>query len=184
MRLEVFRRINQGGTPLSGQDIRLAYYGGQSCSIAFLRIVGVYDPDRVAGQRFRETSKTSFGLDYPWKTEQGKEAWREWWKDKDISRGQTASEMFLWSLVAAQVNNLDGLLKNEDALRKIDCRFNRGVDGALDAYCAQLKFQDANESTPPILMSLDEMKNKFFPAFEKWFGTLLGQKGTQPFLSS
>ena len=29
-RLEVFRRINQGGTPLSGQDIRLAYYGENS----------------------------------------------------------------------------------------------------------------------------------------------------------
>ncbi|MEJ0089585.1 MAG: DUF262 domain-containing protein [Limisphaerales bacterium] len=57
MRLEVFRRINQGGTPLSGQDIRLAYYGGQSSSIAFIRIVGVYDSTKVSGQRFRETTK-------------------------------------------------------------------------------------------------------------------------------
>src|ERR1039457_3445700 len=26
LRLEIFRRINEGGTPLSGQDIRLSYY--------------------------------------------------------------------------------------------------------------------------------------------------------------
>lgn len=176
MRLEVFRRINQGGTPLSGQDIRLAYYGGQSASIAFIRIVGVYDSNKFSGQRFRETTKASFNLDHPWTTEQGKEAWLEWWGDKDISRGQTASEMFLWSLASAQVETLDALLKNEDALRKIDCRFNRAIDEALDAYCAQLRYQDTNTSTPPILMTLADMKDKFFPAFEQWFGMLLAEK--------
>jgi hypothetical protein len=44
MRLEIFRRINQGGTPLSGQDIRLAYYGAKSRSLALIRLAGVYDP--------------------------------------------------------------------------------------------------------------------------------------------
>lgn len=32
IKLEVFRRINEGGTPLTGQDIRLAYYS-QSTSV-------------------------------------------------------------------------------------------------------------------------------------------------------
>jgi uncharacterized protein with ParB-like and HNH nuclease domain len=30
LRLEIFRRINEGGTPLSGQDIRLSYYSTSS----------------------------------------------------------------------------------------------------------------------------------------------------------
>jgi hypothetical protein len=45
MRLEIFRRINQGGTPLSGQDIRLAYYGEKSPSLALIRLAGV--PERL-----------------------------------------------------------------------------------------------------------------------------------------
>ena len=36
MRLEIFRRINQGGTPLSGQDLRLAYFGETSPSLALI----------------------------------------------------------------------------------------------------------------------------------------------------
>jgi uncharacterized protein DUF262 len=40
MRLEVFRRINQGGTPLSGQDIRLAVYGSNSPTMAVIRLAG------------------------------------------------------------------------------------------------------------------------------------------------
>jgi uncharacterized protein with ParB-like and HNH nuclease domain len=30
LRLEIFRRVNEGGTPLSGQDIRLSYYSESS----------------------------------------------------------------------------------------------------------------------------------------------------------
>ncbi|WP_208344948.1 GmrSD restriction endonuclease domain-containing protein, partial [Aetokthonos hydrillicola] len=40
-KLEIFRRINEGGTPLSGQDIRLAYYI-RSKSVTFIRVVGIY----------------------------------------------------------------------------------------------------------------------------------------------
>src|SRR5450759_1556822 len=65
MRLEIFRRINQGGTPLSGQDIRLAYYGAKSPSLAVIRLAGVYDPDREASGRFLKTARTQFGLAYP-----------------------------------------------------------------------------------------------------------------------
>ncbi len=50
MRLEVFRRINQGGTPLSAQDIRLAYYA-DSKSVALIRLAGVYAPDSASAKR-------------------------------------------------------------------------------------------------------------------------------------
>jgi hypothetical protein len=176
MRLEVFRRINQGGTPLSGQDIRLAYYGGECAATAFIRIAGIYDPDRAAAKRFLSTAKAK-GLEYPWKTEVGREAWHEWWADKEISRGQSASEMVLWSLVSAQAQTLDQLLSNPAALQALNCRFSRAVDEALDAYCAQLKFQEAHQTVPPIFMGLSDMRDKFFPHFEAWFATLLAEKG-------
>jgi hypothetical protein len=66
MRLEIFRRINQGGTPLSGQDIRLAYYGEKSPSLALIRLAGVYDPEREASKRFLARAK-EIGISYPWK---------------------------------------------------------------------------------------------------------------------
>jgi len=178
MRLEVFRRINQGGTPLSGQDIRLAYYGEKSCSLAFVRLTGVYDPARHSARRFVESAKTQFALALPWKSTTALAAWRDWWEDKEIARGQTPSEAFLWSLVCAQVDELDSILQNAAALQKLNVRFNRAIDEALDAYCAQLRWQDTNTSAPPPLMTFDEMRDKFFPHFERWIDLLVGQKGT------
>jgi len=71
MRLEIFRRINQGGTPLSGQDIRLAYYGSESPSLALIRLAGVYDRERPAAKRFlnKNGPAESLGVEYPWKDE-------------------------------------------------------------------------------------------------------------------
>ncbi len=176
-RLEVFRRINQGGTPLSGQDIRLAYYGEKSPSLALIRLAGVYDPDRQAAKRFLDSAKKQFGIEYPWRIPSARQAWRDWWEDKEIARGQTASETFLWSLVAAQVDRLDAILQNPAALQSLNTRFNRAIDEALDAYCAQLRWQDLNSSVPPALMALDEMRDSFFPHFETWIDLLIGQKG-------
>ncbi|MGZ9219934.1 MAG: DUF262 domain-containing protein [Candidatus Binatia bacterium] len=119
MRLEVFRRINQGGTPLSGQDIRLAYYGEKSPSLALIRLSGVYDPDRLAAKRFIQNAKGEFGISYPWNSPSALETWRDWWEEKEIARGQTASETFLWSLVTAQVEQLDSILQNDSALQKL-----------------------------------------------------------------
>ncbi len=178
MRLEVFRRINQGGTPVSGQDIRLAYYGGTSPSIALIRLMGVYDPETQAGKRFVDTAKTQFDIEYPWNDGVAAKTWHEWWTEKNISRGQTASEMFLWSLVTAQVEELDSLLRNTAALEKINCRFKqRAVDEALDAYCAQLRYQDSDGTIPPILMSLKDMKTTFAPLFQRWIALILGRRG-------
>jgi hypothetical protein len=174
MRLEIFRRINQGGTPLSGQDIRLAYYGDKSPTLAFIRLVGIYDPSRKAARRFIANAKTSFGLDNPW-TDQS--VWTDWWEDKDIARGQTASEAFLWSLVSAEHDKLHHILQNSAALSKINVVYNGGIDEALDAFCAQLHWQDTNSSIPSALMSIDEMKGAFFPHFEDWINVLVGVKG-------
>lgn len=176
MRLEVFRRINQGGTPLSGQDIRLAYYGENSPSLAFIRLVGVYDKNRQASRRFIETAREKFGLAHPWTNRDALGAWLDMWKDKDISRGQTASEMFLWSFMTAQHNKINGILQNTDALGKLNVRFSKGIDEALDVYCAQLHYQDKNPIAPPALITFNEMKSDFFPYFEKWIG-MLGSAG-------
>ena len=159
MRLEIFRQINQGGTPLSGQDIRLAYYGEKSASLALIRLAGVYDPNREASKRFLERAH-EIGLSYPWKNP---EVWKDWWEDKAISRGQTASEAFLWSLIVAQVDRLNQVMTNQEALKKLNVGFSRDIDGALDAYCAQLRWQDTNSSMPPVLMTFNEMRELVFP---------------------
>ena len=175
MRLEIFRRINQGGTPLSGQDIRLAYYGKDSPSLTLIRLAGVYNPEKPATRRFLNHAK-QFKIEYPWKNEITRECWLEWWDGRDIARGQTASEMFLWSMISAQVKILDSLLENGSALQALKCRFSGALDTALDAYCAQLSYDDNNPKTPPVLMPFSEIRDQFFPAFEKWIGYILCQK--------
>ncbi len=177
MRLEVFRRINQGGTPLSGQDIRLAYYGSNSPSLMFIRLVGVYNPEKLAAKRFLDRARSEFQMEYPWKDNSARECWEEWWADKEIAKGQTASEAFLWSLIAAQVERLDAILQNKAALQSLNSRFNRAVDEALDACCAQLRYQDQNSSTPPALIPYSEIRDQFFPFFQECIGYFLGQKG-------
>lgn len=176
MRLEVFRRINQGGTPLSGQDIRLAYYGSESPSLALIRLAGAYDPEKPAAKRFLARAR-DFGIEYPWKDEDARRMWESWWAEKEIARGQTASEAFLWAVISAQVEKLDAILQNSSALQTLNCRFNGSIDAALDACCAQLRYQDHNIDAPPALMPTSEMKDSFFPAFEKWVGDFLGLKG-------
>jgi hypothetical protein len=111
-RLEVFRRINRGGTPLSGQDIRLAVYGTGSRTGTFIRLSGIYAPERQASERFLKVATEKFKLSYPWTDLRALKNWREWWEDKDIALGQTPSEMFLWSLASNQVTKLDTLLGN------------------------------------------------------------------------
>ena len=148
MRLEIFRRINQGGTPLSGQDIRLAYYGEKSPSLALIRLAGIYDPRRLASIRFLENAQSQFGLSYPWENVGGQEVWKDWWEDKAISQGQTASEAFLWSLVVADVDKHAAIMSNQEALKKLNVGFSSDIDAALDAYCSQLSWQDTHASPP------------------------------------
>ena len=177
MRLEIFRRINQGGTPLSGQDIRLAYYGEKSPSLALIRLAGIYDPGRQASIRFLRNAQSQFRLSYPWENLGVQDVWQEWWEDKAISHGQTASEAFLWSLVVAEVDRLGAIMSNHDARTKLKVGFSRDIDAALDAYCAQLRWQDTHPTEPPALMTFNEMRDTFFPYFAGWINLLIGQKG-------
>lgn len=172
MRLEVFRRINQGGTPLSGQDIRLAYYGEHSPAVAFVRLAGIYDSEREAAQRFLDGARARYGFEDPWLATGAAQAWQDLWDEKDISRGQTSSEMFLWALMAAQYSELDGIIQNKDALAKINVRFNQSIDEALDVYCAHLNYQDRNGAVPPVLFTAEEMRGNVFPYFAAWIAEL------------
>ena len=172
MRLEVFRRINQGGTPLSGQDIRLAYWGEHAPSLAFVRLAGIYDGHRAASQRFIESAARNYGLNFPWENTPAQDAWKDLWEDKELARGQTASEMFLWSLMAAQYVELDAIIQNRDALAKLNVRFSQGIDEAMDVYCAQLNYQDRNPSKPPVLFTIDDLRAVVFPHFAEWIAHL------------
>jgi hypothetical protein len=172
MRLEVFRRINQGGTPLSGQDIRLAYYGESSPTLAFIRLVGIYDGQKQAAQRFKSTAKINYGLDLPWEYAGGSATWKDLWENKELARGQTASEMFLFSIMSAQHSELDVILQNTNALAKLNVNYNKSIDDALDVVCAQLNYQDRNRDAPPVLFTLDVIRDTFFPYFAVWIDRL------------
>jgi len=176
MRLEIFRRINQGGTPLSGQDIRLAYYGEKSPSLTFIRLAGVYDPERDSSKRFLERAR-ELKVDNPWKDARAADAWKDWWEDRPISRGQTASESFLWSLIVAQAERVNSIMNDRETLKKINVVFTGDIDAALDAYCAMLRWQESHSSVPPMLMTIGEMTERFFPYFERWIKELVGNKG-------
>jgi hypothetical protein len=177
MRLEVFRRINQGGTPLSGQDIRLAYFGEGSKSVAFIRLVGIHDKSSTAGARFIRNAEEKYGLVFPWNDALALDTWNDWWADKEIARGQTPSEMFVWSVLAAQANKMSALLNNKGALESINARFNNIIAEVLDTYCAQVKYQDVHPEVPSLLFSFEEMRDKFFPHFQSWIDFFLRQAG-------
>jgi len=178
MRLEVFRRINQGGTPLSGQDIKLAYFGEGSASVTFIRLVGVYEQDGAAGDRFIRSARDKYGLSFLWSDNLAFDTWSDWWLDKEISRGQTASEMFLWALMAAQAGKVDSLLLNKGALETLKCRYTGIISEALDAYCAQIQYQDQHPQAVPLLMDLDELRDSFFLHFQRWIDFLLREAGS------
>jgi hypothetical protein len=175
MKLEIFRRINQGGTPLSGQDIRLAYYGESSPSVAFIRLAGIYDSERPGSIRFIKSAESAYRLQYPWKRP-ALDFWQEWWDDKEIARGQTASESFLYGLVVANYLELDRLLSNSGALAKLNIRFSGSMDEALDACIAQFQYQDKNPEFPPYLTSHQQMVNDYYPLFSEWIVNLLGRQ--------
>lgn len=172
MKLEIFRRINQGGTPLSGQDIRLAYYGDTSKSVVFIRLTGVYDKDRASSVRTIKSAKEKHEMSYPW-VDDNYRFWNEWWLNKGISYGQRASEMFLWSLLSIYYENLSNLLHNHRTLNIINCRYHNTIDEALDAFCGYLKHQDKDETVPRLFMSYEEMSTGFVSYFMNAFSEIV-----------
>ena len=122
-------------------------------------------------------ARTNFEIDHPWTDGVALETWNDWWTTKNIAHGQTASESFLWSLVVAQVQSLDGIIQNSAAQHQLRVQYHRGIDEALDVYCVQLGWQDANPDSPPALMSFARMRGEYFPFFQAMIKLLLGQKG-------
>jgi hypothetical protein len=166
LRLEVFRRINQGGTPLSGQDIRLSYYS-ESPAVRYIQVVGIYDKDRIGATRMLANS--SAGYDWPWAANQDAAgAWKRWWINTATVTGQTSSEMFLWYIVAKTRAALDNVLANKTHLSKSlgGLLFRNSTEEVLDIVCAQLKFEDQSPSTPRVLPDAAKLAKEYFPEFQ------------------
>lgn len=139
IKLEIFRRINEGGTPLTAQDIRLSYYS--STSVYSIRLAGVY-ADTSASKKKIETGKKK-GIEFLWdKHLDSKDLWYSWWSGKAMAKGQTPSEMFLWYLILLHRNKLDKLLLNPNAIKHLPISFRGTTEEALDIFCAQLKYTD------------------------------------------
>jgi hypothetical protein len=173
LRLEIFRRINEGGTPLSGQDIRLSYYSQSPC-VRFIQAVGIFDPSRQGAQRMI----TGLGYPWPWGPQNDRAAqWKEWWEDSKAAIGQTASEMFLWYLIGHYRDKVVDLLGNEQALVELKIRFRGNTDEVLDIFCAQLKQEDSNSDKPRLFPTVDDLQKRMFPQFANWWFNIRMQCG-------
>jgi len=174
-RREIFRRINDAGTPLSAQDIRLAYFG--SCKVVTLiRLCGIYEPEREGSKRMITSALSKYDLHCPWAkvNQTAREGWKEWWSNTNTAFGQTASEMFLWFLIAKYFKPFDDLLSNTDHLASaLKTGFDGRTQEAADVFCAQLLYESKNESSPRILCSSEEIQEDLFPEFAEWWHHLI-----------
>jgi hypothetical protein len=144
-KLEIFRRINEGGTPLTAQDIRLSYYS-ESASVYLIRLAGIHS-DNSSAHRMIEAA-TSKGVDNLWShLPDAYETWKDWWSGKALARGQTPSEMFLWYLVMRHRGDLNSLLLNPSMMKHLPLSFRGTTEEALDIYCAQLRYTDLQGGT-------------------------------------
>lgn len=166
LRLEIFRRINEGGTPLSGQDIRLSYYS-ESDVVRFIQTVGFFDPLREGSKRVIED------VGYPWVWSQYPEAsqqWKEWWSGSRTSLGQTASEMFLWYLISRYRTNIDKILIDHGRLAtNLKLTFRGNSSEVLDITCAQFRYEDMSLEEHRLLPSLETLQEEEFPLFAQWW---------------
>lgn len=139
-KLEIFRRINEGGTPLTAQDIRLAYYS-KSPSVALIRLAGLHGSNPAADRMLKSAQDS--GVANPWESESDAwEVWCGWWEGKTKSRGQTPSEMFLWYEVTRHRDAVDNLVSAPDQMKHLPVTFRGSTEEVLDIYCAQLQWTD------------------------------------------
>lgn len=170
-KLEIFRRINEGGTPLTAQDIRLSYYS-ESASVYLIRLAGLH-ADSASANRMIEAA-SSKGVLNPWSGNPSGyyDTWKDWWAGKALARGQTPSEMFLWYLVMRHRSDLDNLLLNPSMMKHLPLSFRGTTEEALDIYCAQLRYTDlfgGVQIFPTVGHGLEEE----FNYFATWMHTLL-----------
>ena len=170
-KLEIFRRINEGGTPLTAQDIRLSYYS-ESKSVYFVRLAGIY-AETPSAERMIEAASEK-GVDNPWTQYSiARKHWIEWWEGKAQAKGQTPSAMFLWYLVFVHRKKLDNLISTQDTMKHLAMTFNGSTEQALDTYCAQLQFTDAKKREP-IFPTYENGLEKDFENFVTWIEAILG----------
>lgn len=175
VKLEIFRRINEGGTPLTAQDIRLSYYS-DSESITFIRVAGIYAPPHNSPSAARMLKAASNReIDNPWDAHP--EIWTEWmgwWEGRAKAKGQTPSEMFLWYLVARYRSNLDALLSRPDSLKHLNLTFRGTTEEALDIFCAQLRHTDRTRESAGLPAYTGALVEEF-DLFASWFGWALAK---------
>ena len=171
-KLEIFRRINEGGTPLTAQDIRLSYYS-DSKSVYFVRLAGIY-ADTLSARRMIEAAAKK-EVSNPWEDyPKAREYWVDWWEGKAQAKGQTPSAMFLWYLVFSYRSQLDNLISTQDTMKHLTMTFNGSTEQALDTYCAQLQFTDKKNGVP-IFSTYGTGLEKDFQNFVHWIETILGR---------
>ena len=171
-KLEIFRRINEGGTPLTAQDIRLSYYS-ESQSVYFVRLAGIYG-ETPSANRMIEAARNK-GVENPW--EKYPNAWRhwiEWWDGKAQANGQTPSAMFLWYLVFTYRGQLDSLICAPNTMKHLAMTFNGSTEQALDTYCAQLQFTDTKNGVP-VFPTYGHGLEQDFEDYVKWIEVILGR---------
>ena len=169
-KLEIFRRINEGGTPLTAQDIRLSYYSN-SKSVYFVRLAGIY-ADTPSASRMIQAAREK-GVDNPWaQYPEAWEHWGDWWEGKAQAKGQTPSAMFLWYLVFSHRSELDNLISTQDTMKHLTMTFNGSTEQALDTYCAQLQFTDT-ENGEPIFPTYENGIEEDFQNFVQWIEVIL-----------
>ena len=171
IKLEVFRRINEGGTPLTGQDIRLAYYS-QSKAVSLIRLCGLHNQNQ-SSVRMLESAK-KIGLDNPWeRIPAAKKEWYGWWKDKAKANGQTPSLMFLWYLICRERHSLNDMCNHPVRTMHLALTCRGTSEEVLDIYCAQLKAQEDKEEPAPRIFLLAENFDDYFLPFAKWIHSIL-----------
>lgn len=174
IRLEIFRRINEGGTPLSAQDIRLAYYG-QCKPVTLIRLCGIYDKSRQGSNRMMVSAESKHGLIWPWGETQPEiqQVWKGWWLEKQKASGQTASEMFLWFIIAKYLKEINEILLNKNYLaNELKTAFTGRTEEVADILCAQLLYE-TNHIEHRKLCSVEDIQTKLFPVFADWFFSLI-----------
>ena len=168
LRLEIFRRINEAGVPLSPHDLRLAVFG-QADRVYFIRLAGVFDPAREGAVRMIEAAKEKHALEYPWVDGS---AWKDWWIDSAQAAGQAPSQMFLYYVIARDLENVEKLLASSKVQDQLSVRYDKTTISVLDLYVAQLQYESLKPGeAPKILADLNTLKG-WFQSFELWFNTI------------
>lgn len=169
-KLEIFRRINEGGTPLTAQDIRLSYYSESKC-VYFVRLAGIYAETPSADRMIQTAVKK--GIGNPWKKyPDAWECWKDWWEGKNRAKGQTPSAMVLWYLVSSHREKLDHLISSANAMKHLPLVFHGSTEEALDIYCAQLQFTDTKGGTP-VFPTYGNGLEVEFDNFVNWVNVIL-----------